>query len=261
MMLNIHFLRTGLFLCISGVAALSSVLSSAATPLAVTLYMPDNLDAKGQKIPISLKDAALFRYFEQEAQLQFSIVTVPWKRAQLEVMRGNGIIYGFSKSKERLDHYRFSKPVTTLSIWAFSYGEANAELSNLKGRTVLSGLGLSHGVEYENARNKVFTVKEVVLSDQDRVRKLLTNQTYVMLFSFPEQSSREQVRHSFNHKFIPELHDAQLDNRNFEVSANPMFYDTIHFASGKGHLDEVLDKIDSAILKGMANGSLAKLTR
>ena len=245
---------------------LSSIAATpvAAAPLAVKLYWPENLDDNGVQIPNTRQITELFNYFEREAGLKLTIVALPWKRAQLEVRQGSGIIYGFSKSSERLAQYRFSQPVTTLHIWAISYGtpQANfAEVSDLKGKIIASGLGLSHGLEYEKARETIFTVQEDYASDRDRFKRLVAKRSDVILIPFTQHIHRERVDDFINHTMIPGFKDPEFNDRHFDISINPIFYDTIHFASGKGHFDEVMDKIDKAIQQGVKNGSLPKLFR
>jgi ABC-type amino acid transport substrate-binding protein len=260
-MLTLRFLRTFLFIFTWGIAVSTTL---AATPVHVKLFQPENLDAKGQQIPSTPQIAKIFNYFERETGLKFDITVLPWKRAQLEAKHGNGILYGFSKSAERLEYYRFSQPVITFHVWAISYGKSNvrlAELKDLKGKTVTSGLGLSHGEEYEKAKNNVFIVQEDFISYRERFRKLARKQSDVVFIPFHQNDSRDQVDKFVNQKMVPEFKDPELDGQTFEISTNPLFNDTIHFASAKGRFDDVINKIDKAIKKGMKNGELPKLYR
>lgn len=238
--------------------------SFAATPLTVQLYLPDNFDANHKQIPTNQQLTDIFKYFEREAELKFVVVNLPWKRAQLEVQQGNGILYGFSKSEERLVQYHFSLPVITLHVWAVTYGEANShfsEVKDLQGKVLASGLGLSHGIEYEKAKNKIFTVQEDFFSDGERFKKLIKKRSDLMLVPSRQYVSREEVDFIVNRTLVPSFQDPELNNKHFDVSVRPMFYDSIHFASAKDHLREVIDRIDKAIQKGLKNGSLPKLLK
>jgi ABC-type amino acid transport substrate-binding protein len=257
-MLTLRFLRFFLIILTCGV----NFSSIAATPIHVTLYQPENLDAKGQQIPSTPQIAKIFNYFEREAGIKFDIVILPWKRAQLETKHGHGILYGFSKSAERLENYRFSQPVITFHVWAISYGKANspyAQLSDLKGKTVTSGLGLSHGEEYEKAKNNVFIVQEDFISYRERFRKLVHKRSDVLFIPFHQNDNRRQVEKFVNLKMVPEFKDPELDHQHFDISINPIFDDTIHFASAKGNFDGVINRIDKAIQKGMKSGVLPTL--
>ncbi len=257
-MLTLRFFRVFLIILTCGL----SFSSTAATPIHVTLYQPENLDAKGQQIPSTPQVAKIFKYFEREAGIKFDLAILPWKRAQLETLHGHGILYGFSKSTERLEHYRFSQPVITFHVWAISYGKANspyANLSDLKGKTVTSGLGLSHGEEYEKAKSNVFIVQEDFISYRERFRKLLHKHSDVLFIPFHQNDNRQQVEKFVNFTMVPEFQDPELDHQHFEISINPIFDDTIHFASAKTHFESVINRIDKAIQKGMKNGMLPKL--
>lgn len=257
-MVIFRFLHLSLFVYIYGIA----FTSVAATPLTVKLYLPDNFDANRNQIPNSRPLTETFSYFEREAGLKFVIVTLPWKRAQLEAIQGHGILYGFSKSAERLAQYHFSQPVITLHVWAISYGTGNtnlADLSDLKGKIVLSGLGLSHGIEYEKTKNNLFSVQEDFATDTEHLKRLMTKPNDLILWPFRQQLNRKQVATLVNDTLIPGFRDPALVDKHFNISTNPIFYDTVHFATGKGHLDEVIRRIDLAIQKGVKNGSLSKV--
>lgn len=257
-MLILRYLRVFLIILACGIATATN----AETPIHVKLFQPENLDAQGRQIPSTPQVSKIFNYFERESRLKFDLIVLPWKRAQLEAMHGTGILYGFSKSAERLAQYRFSQPVITFQVWAISYGEGTsryAELKDLKGKSVTSGLGLSHGEEYEKAKNNVFTVQEEFISYRERFRKLAKRQSDVLFIPFHQSFGREQVDKFVNFKMVPEFKDPELNDKIFDISLNPLFSDTIHFASAKGQLNDVINKLDKVIQKGMKNGELPKL--
>ena len=71
--------------------------------------------------------------------------------------------------------------------------------------------------------------------------------------------SRDQIDQAIHQKMIVAFNDPELTGRRFNVSHNPIFLDTIHFASSKHHFQDVIDKIDLAIERGTKNGQLTKL--
>ena len=238
--------------------------SNVQEPLNVNLYWPQQLDKQGKQIPNTPEVTALFNYFERNAGVKFVLIVLPWKRAQLEVVQGKGILYGFSKSSERLTQYRFSSAVITLPVWAISYGDTNSPLSEVKdlqGKMVTSGLGLSHGIEYERAKNIVFKVEEDMLPEHHRYKRLISKRSDLILIPSREDTTRSQVDDHVNNTIVRQFNDPELNNKHFDISLKPLFYDTIHFASAKGHFDEVIDRIDKTILAGTKNGSLPKLLR
>ena len=260
-MSKFRFMRAWLILLMCVLSLVTSV-TQAEPVRTVKLFYPENIDTKGKQIPLTPEQIKVFQYFEKEAGLKFSIVILPWKRAQLEVERGAGIIYGFSKSQERLSKYHFSQPFIHLPVWAISYGPENAqiaELKDLKGKVVATSVGITHGIEFERARETVFTVTEDFLSYQERLKKLIAKRSDIILVPYNQQITREQVDNTINRKLIPGFDDPELNGRIFNVSVNPIFIDTIHFASAKNHWKDVIEKIDVAIERGQKNGSLQKL--
>jgi ABC-type amino acid transport substrate-binding protein len=251
-------------LCSLVLIASASTSSFGQTKQNVNLYYPEVLDVKGNVVPLTPQVNKVFQYFEREAGLKFSIVFLPWKRAQLEVMKGNGIIYGFSKTSERLESFRFSLPVIHLPVWAISYGPENArlaELKDLKAKVVTANVGITHGIEYDRARNTIFTVQEDLLTYQERFRKLILRRSDIIFVPFTNRVGREEIVQAINQKVIPSFNDPELSGRIFNVSLNPIFLDTIHFASSKIQQQDAMDKIDAAIQRGVKNGSLSKLLK
>ncbi|MFZ6798569.1 substrate-binding periplasmic protein [Undibacterium sp. Di24W] len=251
-------------LCSLALTVIVSPSSFGWTKQNVNLYYPEIRDAKGNVVPLTPQVSKVFQYFEREAGLKFSVIYLPWKRAQLEVMKGNGIIYGFSKTSERLELYRFSLPVVHLPVWAISYGPENArlaELKDLKAKLVTASVGITHGIEYDRARNTIFTVQEDLLTYQERFRKLISRRSDIIFVPFANRVGREEIVQAINQKVVPGFNDPELSGRTFNVSLNPIFLDTIHFASSKTHQQYTMDKIDAAIERGAKNGSLSKLLR
>lgn len=258
-MLKVGFQRICLALLMACIVCLPS---KAQTIRHVKLYFPENIDTKGRQIPLTPQLLNVFAYFEREAKLKFSVVILPWKRAQLEVAKGNGIIYGFSKSNERLENFQFSLPVLSLPVWAISYGAENAniaELKDLRGKIVAASVGVTHGVEFERSRGKIFTVQEDYLSYQERLKKLIAKRCDVILVPFNLHVSREDIDKRFHSVVLAGFNDPELSGRHFNVSINPIFLDTIHFASSKKHFQDVIQRLDLTIERGVKNGSLSKL--
>ncbi|WP_422947880.1 substrate-binding periplasmic protein [Undibacterium sp. Ren11W] len=215
----------------------------------------------GEQLPIGKSIDRLLVYFEQESGLRFERRQLPWNRAQLMAREGEGIIYGFSKSPQRLQIYHFSLPVVTGKVWVISYGEpAPVFLSaqDLKGKVLSIGRGFSHGMEFEKAKNVLFTVQEDSASEAARFKKLVAKHSEVMLWQSRDLDTAEQVSLYIQKTLIPSFNDAQLRDKVFNVSIQPMFYDSMHFASAKGKYEAEMAILDQVIRRGVKNGSLAK---
>lgn len=230
----------------------------------VRLFLQENLDAQGRQIPVEDKVHEIIRFFEKETGLKFEPVILPWKRAQVETLNGQGIIYGFSKSVDRLKHYYFSQPVITEKVWAITYGRPKPNfrsVEDLRGKTISIGRGFSHGLEFDQARDKVFSVEEDSASVAARFKKIVAKRSDLMLWPVRQLETSKEVEDYVNRVLIQQASDRELRDKKFDVSDKPMFYDTVHFASAKGKYQDVIDKIDGAIERGTKNGELAKVLR
>lgn len=247
------------------VSALFSVGPAVAqTQKSIPLFLQESLDSNGEPLPIGKSLERLLVYFEQESGLRFERRQLPWNRAQLMTRQGEGIIYGFSKSPQRLEIYHFSLPVVTGKVWVVSYGEpAPVFLSaqDLKGKVVSIGRGFSHGMEFEKAKNVLFTVQEDSASEAARFKKLVAKHSEVMLWQTRDLDTAEQVSLHIQKTLIPSFNDPQLRDKVFNVSAQAVFRDSMHFASVKGKYETEMTILDQAIQRGVKNGSLAKALR
>lgn len=230
----------------------------------VRLFLQENLDTQGRQIPLEPKLVEILAYFERETKLKFEPVILPWKRAQVETLDGKGIIYGFSLSKERLLAYHFSKPVITEKVWGITYGAPKPvfkKLEDLRGKTVSIGRGFSHGMEFDEARDVLFSVQETSASTSARFKMLMAKRSDLMLWPVRQFETSRQVENYVNNRLIAESGDPLLVNQHFDVSAQPIFYDTVHFASAKGRFEDVIEKLNRAIDYGTKSGALKKVLK
>ncbi|WP_395007229.1 substrate-binding periplasmic protein [Undibacterium sp.] len=240
-------------------AAVDAGKTSATT---ITVYLQETLDTNGNLQPTSKGLLKFFQFLERETGLHLQPVSVPWNRAKLMTLEGKGIIWGFSKSPERLLSYRYSQTVFSSRIWAIAYGEPHLHLrsiSDLQGKVVSVERGVSHGMEFELAKNKVFRIDEDSAQASARFKKLIAKRSDVLLWGLA-QFDRPDLFLTYLHKtYIPELADPELLGKTFYVSDKPLFYDSIHFASGKTHFEIEMQKIDAAIKRGFKTGELTRL--
>lgn len=147
-------------------------------------------------------------------------------------------------------------------IWAITYGEPRQDfrtLEDLRGKTVSIGRGFSHGMDFEKARNVVFTVQEDSASSGARFKKLMNKRSDLMLWPVRQLSTSAQVEDYLNNKLIPGFNDPELKGKRFYVSRKPVFYDTVHFAVAQGQYQEELARLNEVIRRGTESGELPKL--
>lgn len=240
----------------------SAQTKAAPTATSVTVFVQEALDSKGRPLPLSPSLVKFFQFFERHTDIRLQAVIVPWNRAKQLSLEGKGLIWGFSKSPERLIGYRFSETVLESRIWAVAYGEPRFPLRNiddLKNKTISVERGVSHGMEFELAKNKIFKVDEDPARASSRFRKLIAKRSDVLLWGLV-QFDRQDLFLDYLHKtYLPNLRDPELLGKRFYASQRPMFYDSIHFACAKGQFEQAMTKIDAAIRYGFKTGELTKL--
>jgi ABC-type amino acid transport substrate-binding protein len=230
----------------------------------VTLFLQESLDAKGQRKPLNTSTEKLLDFLERETGLRFVRQSVPWNRARLLTSEGRGIIWGFSKSPERLKQFNYSQVVLASRIWAIAYTEPRFNLKkidDLKGKVISVERGVSHGMEFELAKNTVFKIDEDTSSSLSRFKKLVAQRCDILLMGGLSFESSVQVEEYLNKEYIPKFNDVELSKKVFYVSSNPLFSDTIHFAAAKGHFESVLQKIDHALARGKKSGELQAIEK
>lgn len=228
----------------------------------ISVFTQETLDNKGKSQAVGVGLLRLFTFLERETGLRFQAVPVPWNRAKALTLDGQGLIWGFSKSPERVQTYRFSEPILTSRIWAIAYGEPRLnlrKLSDLQGKIVSVERGVSHGMEFELAKNKIFTIDEDASQASARFRKLIAKRSDVLLWGLVQFQESDKFLDYLYKVYIPELRDPELLGKTFYVSSVPLFFDTIHFASAKGKYEAEMQKLDSAIKRGFKSGELQRL--
>ncbi|MFZ6798479.1 substrate-binding periplasmic protein [Undibacterium sp. Di24W] len=230
----------------------------------VRLFLQESLDSEGKQVALNPKLMEILTYFERQTGLKFEPIILPWKRAQSETLEGKGIIYGFSRSPERLKAYHFSLPVVTERVWGITYGRPKPNyrhVEDLRNKIVSTGRGFSHGMEFDQARDVIFKVQEDSASTVARFKKLMAKRSDLMVWPVRGYQHHAEVEEYINRIIVKESNDPELKGRYFDVTDQPLFYDSTHFASAKGKYAEVLKKIDQAIARGTKNGSLNKVLR
>ncbi|MFZ6658134.1 substrate-binding periplasmic protein [Undibacterium sp. TJN19] len=228
----------------------------------VTLFLQESLDIHGRQLPIERDLDSILQYFEHESGIHFDKQVLPWNRAQLMAQNGEGIIFGFSKSPERLQNFYFSIPIVSEKIWAITYGDPRPDfqsMEDLRGKTVSIGRGFSHGMDFEKAKNVVFKVQEDSASSAARFKKLMGRRSDIMLWPIRQLQRSEQVEAYLRDQLIPSFNDPELTGKTFYVSKKPVFYDTIHFAAAIGKYEEEIETLNKTIRKGTASGKLPKV--
>lgn len=234
-----------------------------AAAVSIPVFVEESLDNNGRQLPLGQNSQTILNFIARESGLRLEVVRLPWNRALLKAAQGEGLVYGISKNRERLKVYAYSQPILTAKVWAITYGEPRPNLqsaSDLKGKVISIGRGVSHGMAFEEARKTIFRVEEDPASQAARFKKLMAQRCDAMLFSFNQFVRPEEVESHLQKSMLPGFKDPIFNGKVFYASQKPLFLDTIHIASGKGHFHNELETIDRVIQQAEKSGELARLT-
>ena len=227
----------------------------------VVLLMSEELDGKGNVIPLSPEVLELLRYLEQQSKLRFELRRYPWKRALENAANGEGLIFGISKTPERLRSFKFSLPIftdqsllVTLCSASFSFNSIN----DLKGKTIGRVRGTSHGEEFDRQSNVLFKVEDDTGNNSGRFRKLYMRRmdAFLMYSSVPNTGHLENY---INQQYTGEFTGKQSGGKLFCILPKPVSAVDIHIAIKPEQNAGLIEKIDRAILHGRQNGDLARI--
>lgn len=230
----------------------------------VPVYLRETRDAQGRLQTEHKNIRHLFDYLGKQTGLKFELRSLPWARAQYMTRNGQGLIWAFSKTQQRLLEYDYSATILVSRIWGIAYRLPRLEIQqvdDLRGKIVSVERGVSHGLEFEAARNHLFITDEDISSEASRFKKLVAGRSDVLLWGIRQFEQRDELEHFLNSDYLPSLNDADLQNKHFYVSHQPLFYDTLHLACAKGQWQNVMKLIDKAIAQGFKTGELTRLLK
>ncbi len=260
----IRRLTGGLFCYLLGCALTASAQTSAQSPVTVPVYLRETRDAQGHLQATHKNIYRLFDYLGKQTGLRFELRSLPWARAQYMVKNGQGLIWAFSKTQQRLQDFDYSQTLLVANIWGVAYKLPRleiAQLESLRGKVVSVERGVSHGLEFEAARGVIFMTDDDVASESSRFKKLAAGRSEVLLWGTRQFEKREELEQFLNQEYIPSLNQPDLQGKMFYASQQPLFYDTLHLACAKGRWQEVMKLLDKAINQGFKTGELTRLLK
>lgn len=164
---------------------------------------------------------------EPRLQVHFDVQLMPWKRAYVLALRGQGGLIGVSRNQEREGLLDFSRPIYNDDIRVVvlkGHGFQFRELADLRGRRVGGVSGASYGEHVDVAiRDGLFTVDRDI-GQVSRLRKLLAGRLDAAFIGNGERGFEWQLS---SH---PELEE-QRDK--FELLPVPLARDPLHLAFPK----------------------------
>lgn len=216
----------------------------------------------GDIIPIRDEIRQLLNYFEHQLQIKFEIRRYPWTRLLVNARTGEGIVFGLSKNRERLQTYQFSEAIYANYVWLVTRSDATFAYNNmldLKGKTIGVIRGTSYGDEFDSQRNVLFQVEEDIGSHAARLKKLISKRMDVIIFG-DRRARADEVEQLLIRILRKELStsDKSLEQA-FKVLPKPMLVDELHFAATGAQYEEWIRKLNAAILAGRKSGEISRI--
>ncbi|MFZ6757709.1 substrate-binding periplasmic protein [Undibacterium sp. Ji50W] len=257
------FLR--LFVCL-----LLACLSQAAPVHAQTnqhavLLMSEEQSDEGKVMPIPAAVKTLLRYLEQHSGITFDVRRYPWKRALENAENGEGLIFGISKTQERLRSFKFSQPIFTdlsLLVTRCDSKFVFQSLDDLKDKTIGIVRGTSNGDKFDRLSNVLFKVEDDTNNNSRRLEKLyLGRMDAFLLYSSTNNISQleKRLNRQYAAKFATQFTTNQTKEKLFCILPKPVSSMDIHIAV-RPDLDQgLIQKIDRAIARAHQEGELARV--
>ncbi|TDK64410.1 substrate-binding periplasmic protein [Sapientia aquatica] len=241
----------------------SSIFTPTLAQNSIPVYVGEVLDIHGRPAEVSRDINEFVRYLESETGLSLKIVVLPWNRAKEYAKNGQGFLFGFSKSPERIIDYDFSEPFWVEKIWLISAGKKQVKVhspKDLLGQIIGVERGASYGFEFEAAKATIFKVDDDTLSMERRFQKLFSGRNNGMLWIGrrldSEFDSGAELKAYLIKNLFPTFSDQHIAAQEFTVAYTPIFFDTIHFACAKGKYQGEMTKISKAIEHGKRSGRI-----
>jgi ABC-type amino acid transport substrate-binding protein len=232
-----------------------------AAPRSVVLLMGEALDVNGRQKPLNERHRQLLAYFERELDIEFDIKRYPWMRAERYAKEGRGLIFGLSKTPERLRHFRFSDIAAANKLWLVTRSDATFpfnSIEDLRGKTVGAVRGYDYGEAFERARGAVFRVEGDLASRELRLKRLMLGRVDVVLIYQPHTEEHADIEASLNTFMAPHLYKLNVPaNVSFSVLPTPLQMDNqLYFAIAKGKDDGIIDQINAALARQRKSAGL-----
>lgn len=223
-------------------------------PLMVSEEISDDLCPR----PLPPETRGVLKFLESQLAIQFELKRQPWKRALDRAMAGEGLIFGVSKTEERLKVLNFSEALYEDQIWLVTRCDSMfpfRTLQDLKGKTIGVVRGASSGEEFDAQANKLFRVEDDTGATQGRFTKLLQRRMDALVY-YKANTTPQRLADELNRLYIP-----QKNQDAFCVLPQAITSTSIHIGLAK-HLDQsLIQRMNQVIINGRKNGGLQKMIK
>ncbi len=244
--------RTFLCHCALAASQLLYALPARGAQQSVMLIVAEALDEHGRPKALNPRRRKLFDYLEQELKLTFDVRMYPWLRAERYAEQGLGLIYGLSKTPERLPEFHFSDVAESNKLWLVTRSDATFPfrgVEDLRGKTVGSVRGYHYGDAFKRAKGKLFQVDEGVGSRAIRLRRLMLRRVDVVLLFQPQAESAAEAEANINAFMALQGPDpARPPQVSYSVLPTPLETEhELRFAIARDKDDGIIERINAAL--------------
>lgn len=228
----------------------------------IPLLLSEEVDEKNELTSISKEAAAIIHYLEESIELRFEVRRYPWKRALENAKNGEGIVFGISKTPDRLHNFIFSEPMFSDQTWLVTRCDSRFEfkkLQDLKGKTIGIVRGASSGDEFDQKSNILFTVEDDTGSNPARFRKLYNKRMDALIY-YQSNTVASKLEANLNKLYARNfLISEKAAEQIFCVLPKSVSTVSIHFAIAKNQDMRFFTMINKALLRAKKNGDLARI--
>jgi ABC-type amino acid transport substrate-binding protein len=235
-------------------AMLACATAAMAAPQHIPLLVGDTLDEHGRPKPMAPWQRKLFDDVEHELDIVFDIRMVPWPRAEVNAMNGEGLVFGLPKTAERLRTLRYTDIAAVNNLWLVTRSDATFEfngIEDLRGKRVGAVRGFGYGEEFERARGTLFKVDDEISSRAARLSRLMLKRVDVVLLFQANGQGVEEVEANINALMQEPLKAIKAPaDVHFTVLPKPLVADTgVYFAIARDKDDGIIARLNAALAR------------
>lgn len=236
---------------------------SAKTDPRTTILMSGQISPDKPKIEINLVFTTFFAYLEEQLKLRFSYTQYPWARAMEATERGEGILFGVYKTKERERQFLFSEAIFADSIWLVMRCDKSfpfSQIQDLKGKIISMHAGSSVSDEFDQGINTIFKVEYSITDVNGMYLKLAQKRMDAFIFYETSVGELEEDLKRYNATLTNSVQDNKNQGTPLFCKANkPLAKVYNYFAISKKMDNTILERINKVILTAKKNGDLDKI--
>lgn len=222
----------------------------------INLLFSDSFVDKKKKLPMPERYYSIVKQLEIALNIEFNIQLYPWNRA-VNIAESKGeLIFGLSKTPDRLAIFTFSDPVAQNYIWLVTRADKvfpYTKIEDLKGKTIDIFRGAKYGGEFDKNKDILFKIEESSGTYSQRLLRLHLQRVDAMIFSSEYSQSNEVEKQIYDIV----KNELQQDNEdkiketpyNFKVLPIPVTKDILRFAILTGRNEELINNINRFIKK------------